>query len=94
MPTIGLTPAFLSVVIELDRAVHHAVVGQRDAVHAQLGRALGDALGGGVAVQQAVFGVDVKMDEIAAHNVCVYFNRLCVEHPRPAGGLHKALHLR
>ena len=41
--------------VELHRAVHHAVIGQGDAVHPQLGRPLGDALGGGIAIQQAVF---------------------------------------
>ena len=45
--------------VELHRAIHHAVIGQRDAIHAQLGCALGDALGGGVTIQQAILRMDV-----------------------------------
>ncbi len=52
--------------VEIDRAVEHAVVRQRDRRHARLNRMadhLGDPAG---AVEQAVFGMRMKVDEAHA----------------------------
>ena len=51
--------------VEVHRAIHHAVVGQRNAVHPQFRRALDNAFGGGIAIEQAIFRMDMEMGEIA-----------------------------
>jgi hypothetical protein len=55
----ALVPARL---VELDRAVHDAVVGQPERRLAELGGALGEGLDVARAVEQRVLGVDVQVD--------------------------------
>ena len=50
--------------VKLHRAIHHAVVGQGDAVHPQFGSPLGDGFGRGIAVQQAIFRMNMEMHKI------------------------------
>ena len=60
-PTIGLMPCFLRGLVELDRAVHDAVVGEPERRLAEARRALGELVDLARAVEQRVLGVDVEM---------------------------------
>jgi len=51
------------------------VVSNGDTIHAQLGGTLDDAVDGGIAVKEAVFGMDVKMHKIV-HGSTVTINTL------------------
>ena len=51
-------------VVELDRAVKIAVVGERESLHPQLRRAIHQPVDPARAVEQAVVGMDVEVDEI------------------------------
>ena len=54
----------LGLVVELDRAVEIAVVGEGEGAHAELGGAIHQPVDAAAAIEQAVVGVDVEMDEI------------------------------
>ena len=63
----GLDPFVSGRRVEIDDAIHGAVVGDGQAVHAQLLRS-GDKLGNAAhAIEEAVFSVDVKMGELPRH---------------------------
>jgi hypothetical protein len=51
-------------VVELDRAVEIAVIGEGDGGHAELDRAVHQPVDPAAAVEQAVVGVDVEVDEV------------------------------
>src|SRR5262245_14859975 len=53
--------------IELDAAVHAAVVGERERAHASSLRRLNESLDARLAVQEAVLGMDVQMREVGSH---------------------------
>ena len=53
--------------VVLDRAVHHAVVGEPERRHAELGGALGESVDLCGAVQQRVLAVDVEVDGGLVH---------------------------
>ena len=59
-----MTPAFLRVLVELDRARERAVVGERDGRHLELGgaRRVRDPAG---PVENRELGVDVEVDEVS-----------------------------
>ena len=52
---------------ELDRAVHHAVIGQRQGRLAEALGFLDQVFDAPKAVEQRVFGVDVQMDKVVGH---------------------------
>jgi hypothetical protein len=56
-----LDPRLARSLVELDRAVHHAVVGQRERRLAESGRTLDQACDLRRTVEQRVLGVNVKM---------------------------------
>ena len=58
-------PAFWAAEVEIDRAEEVAVVGERDGREPELLGLLDELLELGGAVEQAVLGVDVQMDELA-----------------------------
>ncbi len=58
-----LDPFGLGRVVELDRAEEISMVGHRQGLHAQLGRAIDQPVDPARAVEQAVVGMDVKVDE-------------------------------
>jgi hypothetical protein len=51
-------------IVELDRAVKIAVVGDGQRPHAQLARAIHQPVNATAAIEEAVIGVDVEMDEV------------------------------
>src|SRR5258708_6158029 len=53
--------------VELEGAVHAAVVGEGDRAHAAGLRRLDKPLHLGLAVEQAVFGMDVEVSEVDGH---------------------------
>jgi len=60
-------PCFLSCHIKINNSIHGAVVGDSKTVHAQLfgtGNKLGDAAH---AIEQTIFGVDVKVGKLFGH---------------------------
>ena len=60
-------PCFLSRHIKINNAIHGAMVGDSQAVHAQFfgaGNKMGDAAH---AIEQAIVGVDVQMDKFLRH---------------------------
>ena len=61
--------------IKIHHAIHHAVVGDGAGVHAQLFNAVEQWADAVCAVQQAVFGMQVKMCE--SHVICSLSVRLC-----------------
>src|SRR3954451_20293566 len=63
----GLDPRLLAGLVVLDRAVHHAVVGEAEGGHLELSRALGESGDLAGSVQERVLTVDVKMDRRRAH---------------------------
>ncbi|MNX99872.1 hypothetical protein D3C86_1323420 [compost metagenome] len=67
-PDQGLDARLLGLAVELDRAVHHAVVGERQGRHLVLRRALDQLADAAGAVQQGVFGVNVAVDELRWHD--------------------------
>ena len=62
-----LDPVLAAGLVELHRAVHDAVIGQRQRRLTERRRALGQALDPGRPVQQRVLGVDVKVGAGVAH---------------------------
>ena len=57
----------LARLIKLDRAIHRAVIGNRQRIHSERLAAL-DQIGDSIsAVEQRVVGVDVEMDERTSH---------------------------
>ena len=65
-----LDPVLLAGLVVLDRAVHHAVVGQAERRLPIGGRTLGELVDLGGAVEQRVLGVDVEMgDRSRAPNI-------------------------
>jgi hypothetical protein len=50
-------------VVELDRAEHVAVVGDRAGGHAELGNSLREVFRASSAVEKRIFGVEMEMDE-------------------------------
>ena len=60
----GADALLFALLVEIDDAVHHAVVGDGDGRLSQLPGALHQSLDAAGAVQQAVFAVDVQMDKI------------------------------
>ena len=61
---IGLMPLVLRRLVEGDRAVEGAVVGDRHRIHAQLGRRVDQLRDPAETVEQAEFGVDVEVREV------------------------------
>ena len=59
----GLDAGLSGCLVELDDAVHHAVVGDGQAVHAQLFGPCHQLRDAAHAVEQAVFGVDMEVGE-------------------------------
>ena len=59
---IGLIPCLLAGLVVLDRAVHHAVVGEAERRLPERRRALGERVDPARAVEQRVLGVDVEVD--------------------------------
>jgi hypothetical protein len=57
---MGLMPAGL---VELDGAVHRAVIGQGQSWHAEFGGALGQLLAAVQPIEKRVFTVNVELDE-------------------------------
>src|SRR5690606_2595409 len=55
---------FLRSVVELDGTVEITVVGEGEGLHAELGGALHEPVDAAGAIEEAVVGVDVEMDEI------------------------------
>lgn len=64
---MGLMLAFFGRIVEVNGAIHDPVIGDRNTVHAQLSRTFDDAVEGGIAVEETVFGVYVQMNKII-HN--------------------------
>ena len=60
---IGLMPAGLGLAIEIERAVQIAVVGERQAVHAQLFGPIDQSLDRAGSVEQAEVAVAMQMNE-------------------------------
>ena len=58
-----LDPGFLAGLVEVDRAVHDAVVGESDRGHVELGRSSHHRLDAAGAIEQRVLGVVVEVDE-------------------------------
>ena len=65
--------SFFGGIIKINCAIHDAVVGDGDTVHTQLGGTFDDAVDSGVAVEEAVFGMDVEMHKIV-HGSTVIIN--------------------
>ena len=59
----GLRALLLGFLVEIDDAVHGAVVGDGDAVHAELFRRLDELLDAARTVEQAVFRVDMEVSK-------------------------------
>ena len=59
-----LDVGFFGGIIKINCAVHDAVVGDGDTVHAELGGAFDNAVDSGITVEEAVFGMDVEMHKI------------------------------
>jgi hypothetical protein len=66
-PEDRLDLVLLAGLVELDRAVHHAVVGEPERRLAELGGPLGELLDLARAVEQRVLGVDVEMRAADGH---------------------------
>ncbi len=60
-----LHPGFLRLLVELNGAEHHAVVGQRDRRHIVLHRGMDQILNAARGVKQTVVRMIVKMDELS-----------------------------
>jgi hypothetical protein len=65
-PEDRLDPRLLRLLVELDRPEQVAVVGERERGHAELGRALDHRVDLARAVEQAVVGVPVEVDEVGS----------------------------
>ena len=59
----GMDPLFFARAVEIDHAVHHAVVGDGKGIKALALRRLRDLTDAARAVEQAVFGMNMKMCE-------------------------------
>ena len=60
----GLDPFGFRLIVELDRAVQIAVVGERHRAHPELGCALDQPVNPAATVEQTVVRVNMKVDEI------------------------------
>jgi hypothetical protein len=65
----GFYACFLSCHIEIDDAIHGAVVGDRQAVHAQFLGSGNELRYATHAIEEAVFGVDVKVGKFLWHRL-------------------------
>ena len=63
-----LDPVLLARLVELDGAVHHAVVGEPEGGLAEGGGALREAVDVAGAVEQRVLGVDVQVDGVGGRH--------------------------
>jgi hypothetical protein len=60
----------LSLSVELDRAAHDAMIGQREGIHLALASPRQQSRDFAGGVEDAVLGVNVQMNEWAAHGSC------------------------
>ena len=68
-PMIGLMPLFDAGLVEGDRAVESAVIGDREAVEALLGRRIDEVRDPSEPVEEAELGVDVEVSEVVRREV-------------------------
>ena len=81
-----LDPVRLARLVVLDRAVHHAVVGEPERGHPQLRRPGGQAIDLAGAVEQRVLAVDVEVDRLGArHGLIISVASRCHRHHKPHG---------
>ena len=60
----GWTPSFLAARVKIDRAVHHAVIGDGAVTHALVANRFHERIDAAGAVEQAVFRMQMKMSKI------------------------------
>jgi hypothetical protein len=84
-PLDRLDPVLLTRRVELDRPVHHPVIGEPQSGLIELGGAGGERVDLARSVEQRVLGVDVKMSASGGHRAAV--SRLGAE---PDGAAHRA----
>ena len=63
-PDDGLDPCIHSLAVKIHHAVKHAVIGHRNAAHVERGRARHDIADARRTIEQAVFGMQMKMRKI------------------------------